>query len=65
MIDTRRAEWRPGLVPGLTVLPLDEDGSEHVALVRWAAGTRFQAPTHWGGEDIFVLEGVFSDELGD
>ncbi len=65
VIDTRRAEWRPGLVPGLSVLPLHEFGTEHVALVRWAAGTRFQAHNHWGGEEIFVLEGTFNDELGD
>jgi anti-sigma factor ChrR (cupin superfamily) len=65
VIDTQRANWRPGLVPGLSVLPLHEFGSEHIALVRWAPGTRFQAHTHWGGEEIFVIEGTFSDELGD
>ena len=65
VIDTSQAAFRPGLVPGLTVLPLHEYGSEHVALVRWAPGTRFQAHTHWGGEEIFVLEGTFSDEYGD
>ncbi len=64
-MDTRRAVWHPGLVPGLTVLPLHEYGSEHVALVRWAPETRFQKHSHWGGEEILVLEGVFSDELGD
>jgi len=65
VIDTRQAAWHPGLVPGLLVLPLHEHGTEHVALVRWAPATRFQAHTHWGGEEIFVLEGTFSDELGD
>ena len=64
-IDTSQAAFRPGLVPGLTVLPLHEYGSEHVALVRWAPGTRFQVHTHWGGEEILVLEGTFSDEYGD
>ena len=65
VIATSQAAFRPGLVPGLTVLPLHEYGSEHVALVRWAPGTRFQAHTHWGGEEILVLEGTFSDEYGD
>jgi anti-sigma factor ChrR (cupin superfamily) len=65
VIDTQRANWRPGLVAGLSVLPLHEFGSEHIALVRWAPGTRFQAHTHWGGEEILVIEGTFSDELGD
>lgn len=64
-IDTRSAQWLPGLVPGLQVLPLHEHGGEHVALVRWAPGTRFQPHTHWGGEEILVLEGIFSDEGGD
>ena len=65
VIDTQSAQWLPGLVPGLSVLPLHEHGGEHVALVRWAPGTRFQAHTHWGGEEILVLEGTFSDEGGD
>ena len=65
VIDTSQAAFRPGLVPGLTVLPLHEYGSEHVALVRWAPSTRFQVHTHWGGEEILVLEGTFSDEYGD
>jgi anti-sigma factor ChrR (cupin superfamily) len=64
LIDTRAADWRQGLVPGLTVLPLHEHGSEHVALVRWAPSTRFMPHQHWGGEEILVLEGVFQDEHG-
>jgi anti-sigma factor ChrR (cupin superfamily) len=65
VVDTRTAAWLPGLVPGLEVLPLHEFSAEHVALVRWAPGTRFHAHRHWGGEEILVLEGTFSDELGD
>lgn len=65
VIDTSSALFRQGLVPGLQVLPLHEFGTEHAALVRWAPGTKFQAHTHWGGEEIYVLEGVFSDEHGD
>ena len=65
VVNTRAAEWRPGLVPGLTVLPLYAFGTQHTALVRWAPETFFQPHTHWGGEEIFVIEGVFSDEHGD
>ena len=65
VIDTRSAMFRQGLVPGLQVLPLHEFGTEHAALVRWAPGTKFQPHRHWGGEEIFVLEGIFSDEHGD
>lgn len=46
------------------MLPLHEFGAESCALVRWAPGTHFTAHTHWGGEEILVLEGVFSDEHG-
>jgi anti-sigma factor ChrR (cupin superfamily) len=63
-IDTDRAEWRPGLVPGLRVLPLHAHGTEHTALVDWAPGTVFKPHTHWGGEEILVLRGVFEDEHG-
>ena len=63
-IDTRSAQWSPGLVEGLKVLPLHEYGSESVALVRWAPNTAFRPHTHMGGEEILVLEGVFHDEHG-
>lgn len=64
VIDTTAGAWRPGLVDGLTVLPLAEFRGEHAALVRWQAGTVFQSHKHWGGEEIFVLDGVFEDEHG-
>nr|WP_309502530.1 cupin domain-containing protein [uncultured Roseovarius sp.] len=63
-IDTQRAEFRPGTAPGLSVLPLHSAATENVALVRWAPGTRFTPHQHWGGEEIFVLEGTFQDEHG-
>jgi anti-sigma factor ChrR (cupin superfamily) len=62
---TRQAQWRQGLVPGLTVLPLWEFGTSHTAMVRWAPQTFFNPHRHYGGEEIFVVEGVFSDEHGD
>ncbi len=64
-VDTRHAQWHPGIAAGLTVLPLATVGTNHTALVRWAPGTRFQPHRHYGGEEIVVLEGVFSDEFGD
>ena len=63
-IDTRSAPWRQGLVPGLTVLPLHEHDGVSTALVRWAPHTVFQPHSHPGGEEILVLEGVFSDDQG-
>lgn len=64
-IDTNEAEWLPGLVPGLQVMSLHEHGTERVALVKWAPDTQFQPHTHWGGEEIFVLEGRFFDDHGE
>lgn len=63
-IDTTKASWMPGLVNGLQVMPLHVYGTEQVALVKWAPGTQFQHHSHWGGEEIFVLDGVFEDEFG-
>ena len=57
--------WHPGLVSGLRVLSLGEFEGAHTALVEWAPGTRFQYHRHYGGEEIFVMEGVFQDEYGD
>jgi len=65
VVPTHQAPWRQGLVPGLTVLPLWEFGTCHTAMVRWAPGTFFNPHRHFGGEEIFVVEGVFSDEHGD
>ena len=33
--------------------------------MRYAPGSSFERPCHGGGEEILVLEGTFSDELGD
>lgn len=63
--NTTNAQWSPGLVPGLDVLSLHEYGTEHVALVKWAANTEFKAHTHHGGEEVFVIKGTFYDEHGE
>ncbi|WP_144391858.1 cupin domain-containing protein [Pleionea sediminis] len=64
IINTSEAHWHQGLVDGLTVMPLHEFETEHVALVKWAPNTQFNPHKHWGGEEIFVLEGTFYDEHG-
>ena len=64
VVDSANAGWFQGMVPGLTVMPLAEFGGEHTALVRWAAGTYFKPHRHYGGEEIFVIDGVFEDEHG-
>ena len=35
------------------------------SIVRYQPGSKFQAHTHEFGEELFVLEGIFSDETGD
>jgi anti-sigma factor ChrR (cupin superfamily) len=64
VIHTGKEPWLPGLVEGLSVMPLHAFGSEQVALVRWAPGTEFHWHGHPGGEEILVLEGVFEDGEG-
>ena len=64
VVDTRSTPWYQGMVPGLTVLPLSEFEAQHTALVRWAPGTYFNAHRHFGGEEIYVVDGVFEDEFG-
>jgi len=63
VIDTANTEWLAG-IGGLEVMPLHEFEHEHVALVKWPAGERFQPHRHFGGEEIFVLSGAFKDEHG-
>jgi anti-sigma factor ChrR (cupin superfamily) len=64
VVDTRSAEWFPGIVKGLAVLPLHRFGSEYVSLVRWEAGTQFVRHNHAGGEEVLVLEGALEDDEG-
>src|SRR5690606_19921646 len=62
------APWAPSPLPGVTRRMLDRVGDEvarATSIVRYAAGSHFDAHGHPGGEEILVLEGVFSDEHGD
>ncbi len=61
-IDTSAATWYPGTVPGLSVMPLHEFDGVGTALVKWAPDTIFNPHVHPGGEEIFVIKGVFYDE---
>jgi anti-sigma factor ChrR (cupin superfamily) len=63
-INTHVGIWYPGMVPGLSVMPLHERDGINTALVRWAPNTQFSRHVHPGGEEILVLDGVFCDESG-
>ena len=41
-------------------------GARHlIRALRYAPKSRFRAHTHGGGEELFVVDGVFSDEHGE
>jgi anti-sigma factor ChrR (cupin superfamily) len=56
-------QWRPG-IGNLKVLALHSHHTESTALVYWPENETFQPHTHWGGEEIVVLQGRFMDEYG-
>jgi ChrR Cupin-like domain len=60
--------WLQSPIAGVERRMLDRVGDEvarATTIVRYAAGSRFSAHTHGGGEEFLVLEGVFTDEHGD
>ena len=63
IVDTTAPPWHQGLVAGLHVMPLMQQGTGST-LVRWAPQTHFSPHRHFGGEEIFVVSGVFEDEHG-
>lgn len=72
---TRRAavhaaglDWVASPMPGVERRMLDRVGDEvarATTIVRYAPGSKFSAHVHTGGEEFFVLEGIFQDEHGD
>ncbi|MDX8382410.1 MAG: cupin domain-containing protein [Ghiorsea sp.] len=68
VIETYDMPWQPSPAKGVERKMLEREASESghaTSLVRYAAGSRFSTHTHSQGEEIFVLDGVFSDEHGD
>ena len=60
--------WTNSPLPGVTRFTLEREGAEvakATSIVRYEPGSAFAAHLHGGGEEIYVLEGVFSDESGD
>jgi anti-sigma factor ChrR (cupin superfamily) len=67
VLDTGSLAWAPSPMAGVERRMLDRRGGEvarATSIVRYAAGSRFDRHHHGGGEEILVLEGVFSDEHG-
>ena len=64
----QQIDWIASPMPGVDRRMLDRIGDEvarATSIVRYAPGSEFSAHTHTGGEEFFVLEGVFSDNYGD
>jgi len=67
-INTQQMDWQVSPAPGVLRKPLEREAKEsgHVtSIVEYASESFFPEHSHPLGEEIFVLEGVFSDEHGD
>ncbi|MFV2032505.1 MAG: cupin domain-containing protein [Gammaproteobacteria bacterium] len=68
VIDTNQQEWEASPEPGVWRKPLAREAAEHghtTSLVRFDPDSSFSEHPHPRGEEILVLDGVFSDERGD
>jgi anti-sigma factor ChrR (cupin superfamily) len=68
VIETARQDWVTSPMPGVWRKPLareDKERGHATSIVRYEPGARFSPHDHPKGEEILVLEGVFSDETGD
>lgn len=60
--------WQASPMAGVERRMLERMGDEvarATTIVRYAPGSHFSPHVHTGGEEFFVLEGVFQDEHGD
>lgn len=68
VVDTHQQEWIASPKAGVWHKPLAREAAESghtTSVVRFDPGSHFPAHNHPVGEEILVLEGVFSDEEGD
>ncbi len=65
---TAEMEWEQSPMAGVWRKPLEREADEHgrtSSVVRFDADSSFSPHPHPKGEEILVLDGVFSDESGD
>jgi len=68
LVHAATLEWTQSPIAGVERRMLDRIGDEvarATSIVRYAPHSHFSRHTHDGGEEFFVLEGVFQDEHGD
>ena len=67
VIETNQQQWQQSPAAGVWRKPLEREAKESghtTSIVQYEAGSAFSSHSHPLGEEIFVLEGVFSDEFG-
>ena len=68
VVDSRQLPRIPSPMPGVERRMLEREGDEvarATSIVRYAANSYFDFHNHDAGEEFLVLDGVFSDEMGD
>ncbi|WP_421789623.1 cupin domain-containing protein [Hyphobacterium sp.] len=68
IVHVAQEPWIASPMQGVDRRMLDRIGDEvarATSIVRYAPGSSFSSHTHTGGEEYFVLDGVFQDEHGD
>ena len=68
VIDTTQQPWQPSPAQGVWRKPLaraEQERGHATSVVKYEAGSQFSEHPHPKGEEIFVLDGIFSDETGD
>ncbi len=68
VINTALMDWQPSPMAGVWRKKLEREAAESgqvTSIVRYDPGMHFRAHEHPLGEEILVLDGVFSDEHGD
>jgi anti-sigma factor ChrR (cupin superfamily) len=69
VVDTQAKAWQPSPSPTVWRKRLhlvgEPESGQVTAIVRYDPGATFPPHNHPEGEEIFVLEGVFSDQQGD
>lgn len=68
VIETHNQDWIGSPSEGVVRKPLEKEFAESgrtTSLVQFMPGASFSPHTHPMGEELLVLEGVFSDETGD
>jgi anti-sigma factor ChrR (cupin superfamily) len=66
--NTNHIDWQESPMKGVLRKPLAREGAETghaTSIVKYQENTHFTAHKHPYGEEIFVLDGIFSDENGD